>query len=147
MILCTTSEVACPLRTSSTWVRMLFAIVLWPCNTSCVIAGLAANRARREEEGGFATGGKGIDGAPRPRGIYVVTWEHIRVYMQECVRLCEGPGSSVTREMDVLASSESLQLVERLRKRRLGSHPVRGEFASVLPWHRAGLWLWRMECV
>ncbi|KAI9517815.1 hypothetical protein NQZ68_000984, partial [Dissostichus eleginoides] len=39
--------------------------------------------------------------------------------------------------MDVLASSESLQLVERLRKRRLGSRPVRGDgldgFVSLNP--------------
>lgn len=34
---------------------------------------------------------------------------------------------------------QSLQLVERLRKRRLGSSLVRGEFASVLPWRWTGL--------
>lgn len=74
MISRTTNEVGCPLRTSSTWVRMLFAIVLWPCNTSCLIAGLAANRARREEEGGFATRGE------RHRRGTMPAW-HIRGHM------------------------------------------------------------------
>lgn len=35
--------------------------------------------------------------------------------------------------------------MERLRKRRLGSSPVRGEFASVLPWHRTELGLCWIE--
>lgn len=98
---------------------------------------VALTKGKRRRRGG---GG----GPPCPRGTDAVTWERIRVYMQECVRLCGALGSSVTREMDVLASSESLQLVERLRKRCLGSHPVRGEFASVLPWHRSGSWPWRL---
>lgn len=112
---------------SSTWVQT------WP---------------QSEEEEGRVEGkkrGKGIGevgggGLVGHRGTGLVTWECIRVYMRKCVRLRWALGSSVTREMDVLASSEGLQLVERLRKRCLGSHPVRGEFASVLPWHRSGLW-------
>lgn len=57
----------------------------------------------------------GVDGTLHVCGIYIFTWTHIHVYMHVCV--CLGP--SVTREMDVLASSES---------------PAGGEASEAAPW-------------
>lgn len=119
---------------------MCLAVVFCPA-THHVIIDLAANWPKGEGIRGFWIGG-GVDvdghrvcarGISIFRGcIYMFMWS---LSLVVCVCVCVRLGSSVTREMDVLASSESLQLVERLRKRRLGSRTVRGEFASVLPWH------------
>lgn len=128
---------------SGYWVQMYLAVVLWPCNASFVIIDLAANRARRGERRVLYKGGEGADGTLRVCGIYIFTWVHIHVYMQVRPSVCAWalrlPGKWMCWP------HQSLQLVERLRKRCLGSSPVRGEFASVLPWHWTGLGLWWME--
>lgn len=65
---------------------------------------------------------------------------HVRTY--SCVSAPLGAPATGGYQGNGCVGLISLQLVERLRKRRLGSGPVRGEFASVLPWQGSGLGLW-----
>lgn len=83
---------------------MYLAVVLWPCNTSCVIIDLAQ----------AGLGGGALMG---PCMCVAYTYSHGHIYMFICMCVCLGP--SVTREMDVLASSES---------------PAGGEASEAAPW-------------
>lgn len=100
-------------------------------------ANVATDRQEEEEEegrrgdgwGGVAstegemasTGG----GPPCPCGTDAVTWEHIRVYMQGCVRLCmQGSG---------LVGYQGNGCVGLIRE-----SPAGGEASEALPWQPPG---------
>lgn len=67
---------------------MRLDIVLWPCNTSCVIIDLTAKQGKEWEWKGFAQRGVGVDRTQHVCGIYIFTGVHIHVYMQVCPCVC-----------------------------------------------------------
>lgn len=112
---------------------MHLAVKSWLCKESCVIIELAANRTIE----GWGCGGAMM-------GHYACD-DFIHIYSHGCkyIHVCmqEAPCASAALRLPrkwMCWPHQSLQLVERLRKRRLGSSPVRGEFASVLPWRWTG---------
>lgn len=78
MMSCTTNEVG----TSSTWVRMLFAIVLWPCNTSCAIAGFGGKQGK--ERGGRRICNQGGKASTGHHARVAYTWSHGSIYVFIC---------------------------------------------------------------
>lgn len=115
---------------------MHLAVQLWLCKASC--DNRAGSKQENQQNWGRWEGVK--NGGKQWRGIACVwlpcTYIHMGAYtyvfvcksLPLCVWALRLPGKWMCWP------HQSLQLVERLRKRRLGSRPVRGEFASVLPW-------------
>lgn len=89
------------------------------------MSGWGCNDGGGKGVGGGGGGGGGGGWVPCPCGMDTVTWEHIRVYMQECVRLCmQGSG---------LVGYQGNGCVGLIRE-----SPAGGEASEALPWQPPG---------
>lgn len=101
---------------------MCLDIVLWPCNTSCVIIDLAANRARSGDRRVLHRGGYGLTGHSTCVA-YTYSQEYIYMFICKCVPVCVTGLVSYQRNGCVGPIRES---------------PAGGDALEMVPWQPPG---------